>query len=145
MTVFVHGTASGYTYRGCRCEPCRDAAVLARKRYRLRALERGGPLTTDPTGTVRRVQALVALGWPVRLIAEEANVNEKSLRTFMYSPGDTVTVTRAEAIAVVFERLCMTRGPSKASATIARKRGYVPPLAWDDIDDPNEVPEGVAA
>lgn len=145
MTALEHGVYSTYTYRGCRCGECRHAAMTARKQWRLRSHENGGPLLVDSTGTVRRVQALMVMGWPIRVIAEAAGVRPSVLRTFVYTPGDTINTARADAIRAVFDRLCMTPGPAKATATRARRKGWAPPLSWNNIDDPAEQPKGIAA
>jgi hypothetical protein len=50
----------------------------------------------------------------------------------------------AEAILALYDDLSMTPadGPGAWRAlSDARKHGWAPPLAWDDIDDPNETPD----
>lgn len=145
MTAMVsHGTHTQYAQHGCRCVLCRRAASRARTLWRLRVEENGGELLSVPaTGTLRRLQALAAIGWSTRAVAERAGVSPGSLRTFLYAPSKRVLPARAEAVATVYEELCMTLGPSKTSIAAARKRGWAPPLAWDDIDH-DEAPQGVA-
>jgi hypothetical protein len=50
----------------------------------------------------------------------------------------------AEAIAAVYGELCMTPAPNAGInnhvRAVAWRHGWAPPLAWDAIDDPNEVP-----
>jgi len=91
-------------------------------------------------GLVRRVRALQAIGWPQRAIAAAAGV---SLPTISYLAQDRLVGAwgRVDAgVRAAYERLHMTPGPSQASRDLARRRGWAPPLAWDDIDDPQEKP-----
>ncbi len=39
MAQIQHGTATGYEAGGCRCRPCRDAAMAARRKVRRRRRE----------------------------------------------------------------------------------------------------------
>lgn len=57
-------------------------------------------------------------------------------------PGHLVTVARWREVCEVYDRLSMTPGPSAHTAGWAAKRGYAPPLAWDEdsIDDPAARP-----
>lgn len=90
----------------------------------------------DPTGSVRRLQALRALRWPVQVL--EARYN-RSLRP----PDDTrVAAGYARYIRSVYEELSATPGPSARVASLAVRRGWAPPLAWEDvdIDDPRAEP-----
>ena len=64
-------------------------------------------------------------------------------RTF--PPGPKRLWRAALAIHTAYDRLSMTR-PEGTRADTARRRarhlGWPPPLAWDDIDDPDETPTG---
>jgi cobalamin biosynthesis protein CbiG len=50
----------------------------------------------------------------------------------------------AVRMAALYDELSATPGPSEVAARHARERGWAPPLAWDDIDDPEDRPQGVA-
>lgn len=97
----------------------------------------------DSAGTVRRVQALVAIGWTLTEIAAEAGWTVGNL-SGLVSAGERVTAGTARAFAAVYDRWSMTPRTG-ASADRARRfaarRGWLPPLAWDDdrIDDPAAV------
>ena len=82
-------------------------------------------------GTVRRIQALIALGWRHTDLREHTGLNTGIL---LSQPGEWVTRTTHDTVAEVYDRLCMTPGPSAASRGRAARLGYAPPLAWDDID-----------
>lgn len=98
------------------------------------------PDTTEPfvpkVGAVRRVQALLALGWTHALLTEHAG-----LRTgvMLHQQGRWVTLSTFEAIERVYNELCMKPGPSERTRGRAAAMGYVPPLGWDDIDN-DETP-----
>jgi hypothetical protein len=93
----------------------------------------------DATGTGRRLRALQAIGWSWPLLAAELRVRSPRWPSKLAS-GRTPTVSRATAaqIAALYDRLSFTPGPSDVTRTWAAKRGWPPPLAWDDdqIDNP---------
>lgn len=98
----------------------------------------GGALV-DATGTRRRLQALMVIGWPLRLLGVEMQRDGDVL-------GEAIRTRRVKAktaadVAAVYERLCMTPGPSDQGRRRALAKGWVPPLSWDDIDDPDETPD----
>jgi hypothetical protein len=93
-------------------------------------------------GTYRRVEALQWMGWPLADIGRRVGLKPYTLCT-LRSRGEPVSFRVARAVAVVFDELAHLPGPSKQTATKARRRGYAPPLAWDDdtIDDPDALPQ----
>lgn len=93
----------------------------------------------DATGTARRIQALVAMGWPQSLIATELNTAQNAVSAMALR--EKVTAERAIAVRELFGRWAMTPGPSNVSRTRARSKGWVTILGWNDIDDPNETPD----
>lgn len=88
-------------------------------------------------GTHRRLRALIAMGWRMDDIAA---AGVKNPATTLHQSGRWVTCAKRDEIAAVYDRLCMTSGPSKINADRAVWLEYPPPLAWDDIDDPDEIP-----
>lgn len=100
-------------------------------------------LQLPPHGVARRLQALNALGYPTRLLAAEVGTTQEVICDHLRAERKYVLAPTDRRVRDVYDRLCMTPGPSEISAKIARRNGYAPPLAWDDIDDPNEQPEGV--
>lgn len=105
----------------------------------------------DATGAHRRLQALVAVGWTQRRLAERLNVTPANMASFMRRPR--MLATRARTIRGLYdelwntqpqcqstqERLAVTRAREFAAA-----RGWAPPMAWDDdtLDDPAAKPSG---
>jgi hypothetical protein len=102
----------------------------------------------DATGTRRRLQALIAIGWPTELLAAQLGRRPNSLQRSM--TGESITARTAHDVATLYERLWNTRPPrgtgdQRAAADAARAyaaaQGWLPPLAWDDIDtDPTPTP-----
>ncbi|TGB37919.1 hypothetical protein [Mycolicibacterium peregrinum] len=92
----------------------------------------------DATGTARRIQALVAMGWPQSLIAAELGTAQTAVAAMALRKK--VTAERAIAVRELFGRWAMSPGPSQVSRTRARSKGWVTILGWNDIDDPDEKP-----
>lgn len=89
-------------------------------------------------GSRRRAHALAAVGWPLTAQAEQLGVQVGDYAHSLDRPQ--LSAGRAEAIAALYERLSGTPGPSSRARAFAKSRGWAPPLAWDDIDDPDETP-----
>lgn len=94
------------------------------------------------TGARRRVHALQALGWTLPQIAHEAGLpHESALHELLEQSVDTWT--RFDLIDDAYERICMTipaRTPESDHArAYAAEHGWLPPLAWDDIDHDPET------
>ena len=86
-------------------------------------------------GVVRRVQALMAMGWSHHELGQAGVPNTARLLT---GTGNLVTIQRWREISELYDRLSMTPGPSPQTRGWAKTLGYAPPLAWDEdtIDDP---------
>lgn len=99
----------------------------------------------DATGIRRRIQALRAIGWSAKVIAEKASSAE--CRIQLIAAGDQPTVRQglATKIRKVYTELSETAAPAGRSATRTRNHaianGWAPPGAWDEIDDPTAVPD----
>ena len=144
-----HGSTRGYS-AGCREACCKRAHALDVKLSRLRKVE-GRPRAIPVQGTQRRIQALMAMGWTSQDIADAAGLCHRAKVTSILNgqkgrPAVWVTQSTRDRIAAVYDTLSMrlpdmTRGRQR-TRTIAARKGYAPPLAWDDIDtDP--APMGV--
>jgi DNA-binding XRE family transcriptional regulator len=137
----------GVSGRGCRCGTCRAAkASYGRHRDRMIAYGRWAP-HVDATGSRRRLQALIRNGWSMPELAARLGCSRQALRDRL----DCARVTAAGAarISVLYDSLWDRTPPQgtryeKTAATMARRyaaeRGWVPPLAWDEIDDPAASP-----
>jgi hypothetical protein len=103
----------------------------------------GGRNFVPKTGTIRRLEALQAIGWPLALISETSGVNAEEIR---HNRGPWVQAVQASAIRDAYARVSDSRGPSSRTSIRAAKLGYLSPIHWDDdtIDDatvaPTEMP-----
>ncbi|MEE6273487.1 hypothetical protein V2J56_09025 [Georgenia sp. MJ206] len=88
-------------------------------------------------GTRRRIEALLALGWPHTVMSAECGF---ATHVKLHQRGECVSRATHDGAVAMYERWSMTPGPSATTRTRAAALGYAPPLAWDDIDDPDEVP-----
>jgi lambda repressor-like predicted transcriptional regulator len=104
----------------------------------------------DPRGTHRRIQALVAQGWSLARLGEYLGTAPTVVRRTLERAW--VTQDTHERVAAVFAELWDKEPPrdgrgnaisySRSRAYAARK-GWVGPLAWDDIDH-DEAPAEAA-
>ena len=105
----------------------------------------------DATGTRRRLQALQAVGWSAELLAAQLGRRPNSLHRSM--TGRLVTAGTAQEVATLYEQLWHIRPPrmtdeqraaADAAQAHAAAQGWLPPLAWDDIDSDPTPPAAVA-
>ncbi len=136
-TAQQHGTATAFDWWGCRCPEGREAYRLYRKRQRE---NRQPPAHVPGVGTARRLQALAALGYPWVALAPRLHVSPTRVRQLADVVDGVVHRDTAAKVSAVFTELAATPGPSKYARTVAARNGWVPPLAWDDIDDPAAEP-----
>ena len=85
----------------------------------------------DPTGTTRRLQALVAAGWTQTDIATRIGVTTGNATPLFFGRRD-VTAATARAVAALFDELALTPGPSPRARQRARRLGWLLPLDWDE-------------
>lgn len=97
----------------------------------------GAPV--DSIGTQRRAQALCAIGYSLSDQARRLGYPVSAYHRSMLR-AERVTAGRARAVRDLYDELAMTPGPSRRARLDAAKKGWPPPLAWDDIDDPDEIP-----
>ena len=97
---------------------------------------------TDSTGTIRRVRALIAIGYSGASIAAAVGIHRDALNVIARGDRAAVRVATAQSIARAYRKLSGTAGPSERAKAMAARRGWHGPMAWgDDIDDPSAEPE----
>lgn len=111
-------------------------------------------LAVSPAGSQRRIQALVANGWPAAVLARMLGMLPTHLHR-MLRADEPVRPGRAAEIAALYEQLWdappdeSARGRRSAAEArkLAGRHGWAPPMAWDDddseghgIDDPAATP-----
>lgn len=132
-----------------RVRPDTAARVLALQAVTLDDL--GARRPVDPTGTRRRLQALVALGWSQAKLAGRLGMQPTNFTRVILGPGDVAAAT-ARATKALYDELWDQAPPENAhrdriAAARSRNRacelGWPSPLAWDDntIDDPLAGPD----
>jgi hypothetical protein len=103
----------------------------------------------DATGSKRRIQALVALGFSYRMLADYTGHGPSYFKDL--TEAKRISRQRAAKIIELYEHLWdKTPLPDtmaqKKSVTLAKgaalKKGWLPPMAWDDggIDNPDYDP-----
>jgi hypothetical protein len=104
---------------------------------------RDAPGLVCAAGTTRRLQALAAAGWPVTWTARRIGVPGPTLRELANGGHARVDPAVANAVAAVFRTHAMRPGPSTYARTVAARNGWAGALAWDDIDNPHDMPQGI--
>jgi hypothetical protein len=97
---------------------------------------------TDATGARRRLQALGALGWSCMEIARRYDGHFVSLANIARGAQSQVGPRLHRLIVTAYDDLAMQPGPHHRTRLDAARKGWLPPLAWDDdtIDDPAATP-----
>ncbi len=142
-----HGTLTGYVSCRCRCDACTHAMAT----YHARRNHEGNPRRLDPTGTMRRLQALAVEGWSLADVAAEMGY-DAGLTDVLHGRRAYVLRDTARAVAQAFDALAR-RAPAmetrwqriavSRTRRAARARGWAPWAAWDHIDDPADRPRGI--
>lgn len=91
-------------------------------------------------GATRRVRALMALGWRHEDITPLIGRTSHHLASGRYPRMLALDWRLVDA---AYERLSGAPGGSDRARARAVAAGFAPPLAWSDIDDPNETPKGM--
>lgn len=91
----------------------------------------------DSVGTCRRLQALVAIGWTETQLAERMGMDIGNFWGLLCGMRQRVMSDNAARAAEIFSSLWdqpQTGHYADNARRIAARRGWQPPLAWDDID-----------
>lgn len=133
---------------GCRCRPCRDAHA-AEMRRRRRLVKAGLTYARRPSlGVRRRLEALMAVGWSRARLADMLGVSRRAPHHWLNSKWTTPRVYGQ--VDRLYQELWNQKPPTETMPdrvsfrrTIehARRHGYHPPMAWDDIDRDPEPPK----
>lgn len=117
------------------------------------SLDLADHLVIDNLGSVRRLQALAAMGWSQNRLAKIFGMQTANFGNVIHGRNEGITVKTAKRIDEVFtdlwdktpdavtrfEQAGITRAKREATA-----KGWATAAAWDDIDDPKEKPKGDA-
>lgn len=103
----------------------------------------------DGTGTRRRLQALVTLGWSMSELARRLDVLPSNFGTTIHGRKQVTAATASKARDLYDHLWDQPAPPSGRHGCVpikarnyAARMGWAPPLAWDDatIDDPAATP-----
>lgn len=91
-------------------------------------------------GAARRIQALRSIGWDCEALAKHLDIDPSDIPKVSARPF--ITYEKWLRIRDGYERLSMTRGPSKRATLHAERQKWVLPMEWEgyDIDDPRVKP-----
>lgn len=88
----------------------------------------------DAAPTVRRLRALSALGFFRTELADRLDTHPQNIGYLVNGHRSKVKVATARAVAALYDELHMSPGRDNRTSRDARRRGWPPPLAYDDID-----------
>jgi transcriptional regulator with XRE-family HTH domain len=148
--VYGKRQADGTQKPSARIRPDTAARILA-VQPSIDALAGGAVI--DPTGTARRLQALVAQGWSQSKLAVRLGIDPTNFTPIIRADRH-VTAHTARAAADLYDRLADTPPPEdnqrdRIAASRARnhaeEHGWLRPAWWDEdtIDDPLARPDGL--
>lgn len=150
----IHDSAVSKITRGLYCTCHRDTynALMRAEWVQPTELKTGRRLPS--LGLRRRLQALVADGWPMSFLAEIGGVTVQAVLQQCEREADAHASTIAKWVPI-YEKLCATDpldngvtelGVKRAKGNAAR-RGWAGSWCWDDdtIDDPDAFPEWTGA
>lgn len=138
------GSETCYTHCKCRCRSCRHDTT--RKRKEAKHTGSKGSTALDATGARRRLQALAVIGWSPNQISQASGLHARTVSNIQSGRVVRIAPRTLTAVRKAFEELCMTMPPldqGQARAIVmahARRKEWVGPLHYDNIDDPAEEP-----
>jgi plasmid maintenance system antidote protein VapI len=156
MAEIRHGEPGGWV-AGCRESCCREA-IYAYNRKRNSDIAIGGEQAkrlVDATGTKRRVQALMLMGWLAHEIATALGMQSTQAVTNLLARSEVRRDT-AERVKVVYRKMwrmwlngdlqhLMDDPMRQRGIRQAVAKGWLPGAVWDEIDNPKEKPRGLAS
>jgi transcriptional regulator with XRE-family HTH domain len=86
----------------------------------------------DAVGTIRRLQALVAFGYPRADLARRLGVAPSNATRLFRADSGRVTAGLARRVEDLFGQLQMAPGPSSRARNEGAAKGWVLPFEWDE-------------
>lgn len=86
----------------------------------------------------RRLQALAAIGWTFESLGPIADIDPGNLARMARGAAKYANRVNFDKVCALYDELHMTPGPSEDARKRAAAKGWLPPLAWDDIDTDTE-------
>lgn len=129
------------------CPPRRRVSKRVAEQLLAVQLQLADGARVDPTGTRRRLQALVTRGWTLTSLATRLGMNTSNFGRVIHPTGGDVSHHTATRVRDLYDTPWDATPPAGTSTDRARRyaerRNWAPPLAWDDdtIDDPAATPD----
>lgn len=104
----------------------------------------GGPDVKVPAvGAVRRLQALGAIGYTMVELGSRLGTDRINLDRYIAGKWRRMPRQFHAEVCALFEELWNQPVDNARAKSMAARKGWAPPMAWDDdtIDDPSAVPE----
>ena len=143
-----HGeTLTCYQRHSCRCDPCRVNGrrnYLAKASYerKVRAVA-GMDVLVPAVGSMRRLRALALNGWTIPAVAERTGFSRGGLSDIRCGRKEWVRLSTHNRLKRFYGDVwdVVVDTPHALIAVAwAKRQGFVPGLAWDDIDRDVEPP-----
>lgn len=147
------GVHSGHISRIMLAQTKRISRDLERRLLAVRPDAPVGGHWVTARGAKRRLQSLYALGYSIDRLGELANYGKRNTILVIHGERTWITSDVDQRIRRLWDELCMTppstetrfdRGGVTRAKRNAARLGYLPPLAWDNIDlddEPAKVTE----
>lgn len=118
------------------------AKIMGVTTRQIRSRDHGDKFVPD-LGARRRIRAMMALGHSHDDIAAAAGwgTRGRAVANILNQKGSWITQAKHDSVVGAYRSLSMRPGDNLRTKAVARRRGYPGPMAWDDIDDPDEAPE----
>lgn len=133
-----HGDRNARNNHHCQCADAIESARIYRKRHKEGRLR---PARVSSIPATRKLQALTVLGWPGLVLSELLGWQYSRVHQVIRRRNPEMTVAHSREVDALFRHLWNTPGPSNSTRIRALSKGYLPAMAWDDIDDVDEVPD----
>jgi len=133
----VSGVDKAHVRRVARAMPRRVRLDTAQA---LLGVQGESPIYVYRYKVLRRIRALMAMGWPHSILTEQMGFDTRS---FAHNSALHTSRERLDASRRVYRELSAREGPSSFTRLAAQRQGYPSPAQWDDIDN-DEAPEEAA-
>jgi len=150
MSFRAISLTAGYTSRNALADAMTRKRVMPRTLARVLAVnldsDNRRDAYTDATGSARRLQALAVNGWPTRNLAKQlGHKDPATIQHIANGKTPTIRLRTKDGIRDLYNELWDQSGPSQRTAAIAKAKGWLPALAWDDdlIDRPEHEADDV--
>lgn len=134
----MHGTMKAYrehlAANESACESCLRAAARYEAQRQLDILQ-GRDRLVDKAPSIRRLQALMALGWTGPRLSRRLGRADNYVKVFIArTTQPTCRRVTAEEIEDLYELIGDRPGPSPSGAKRALNKGWRRPIDWEDIE-----------